>query len=472
VRAITIKCPECGATINAAPGSPTTTCNYCGTTAQIQRRSPVLERPVQMSSAPVHVNMPVAVQRHSSRWLAITILVITLVAGGIPALCVFKAVKKQRAKLNAPHWSGTSGVLLADINGDGVKDMIGRLRIYKPSAMFFAAFDGRTGKRLWKSQRLGTYSDMLSTPSGLSGKALVVSLGGASLAGISVADGTMLWQIRLNEKTKKLCRGTDDNSIFVKTADKRFHRVALKDGALTAADSVARCELLPTDKSRDGASGDTITYKWSNDYRDKIPRDKIPGIEADTAIHHVPTKVTIALGHKKPGSRIPMIASYRWPAPKPEPAESSGEDPIAELRTQMRNARDPKERRRLMKAYMTARRAKRKRERERRERKPEALWTAQVPAIDPMTVREGDIDPKQADVNETAVVIAYQTKKSHDFRLTAFSVKDGKRLWDLALPGDRPLSAVAVSPTHAMVSRWSTLRVYDLKTGKPAFTID
>ena len=182
-----------------------------------------------------------------------------------------------------------------------------------------------------------------------------------------------------------------------------------------------------------------------------------------SSIHHVASGATIALGHKKPGSRVPMIASYRWPR-EVEVDESE----VRSLHDQISHEKDTKRRAELFDEY----RAARAKVRAQSEKQPEAAWTAVVPGVDPLTANDREPEPEHADLNGVEVVVAYEMKDSNHYRLTAFTIADGKRKWDIALPGERPLSAVIASPTHAMVSRWDGLYVYDLATGAHAYTIE
>jgi DNA-directed RNA polymerase subunit RPC12/RpoP len=469
LRVITIKCPECGAAVNAQPDAETAQCEYCGTTAQIRHRSPILQIPRPLPAAkPGQTPLPVATQASAIGKIGCSFMLFGILAGvAVPIALAVKQCdeqEKQQSTLREPRWDGADRAVAVDITGDGVDDIIGRVRVIQPQdILMVGAFDGRSGKRLWISETIGERSDVLSGPLAVADEVVVVGDGSAGLFGLSLRDGGTKWKIRLNEVVERICAGDEAGTVKALTADKKLHPVAVADGALRPAGELSACIPLPNGDPRSDQPY-RITYAWSNDYRAEVPDDSIEGMAASTALHHVQGDVTVALGYKKPGTRVPMLASYRWPADTP--AEASRDPPP--LMREARNAKTPERRRALLKEYAAAR----KRSRRRRDRKPEVLWTAQVPGIDPLQVKSYHPEPEKADLNDQTIVIAYETRETHHFRMAAFSIADGKRKWDIELPGDRPLASVAVSRTHAMVSRWDGLHVYDIETGARAFAIE
>lgn len=423
VGAIAIKCPECGAGLRVDDAAPTARCEYCGTTSQVRRRTRVLQIPMQVPELPGGVRYPIATQRHTRGW--VTGLALSGVLAGVVApLAGFLASRNQlgavQRQLERPQWDGVSRLITTDLDGDGVHDIIGRVETIQPEHVAaIGAFDGRTGKRMWVSETIGLRSDVFQGPMALAGDVVVVGDGGAGLRAYAARDGSARWNIRLNEKVELLCAGAADGQVLVRTADERLHPIALADGAVqpSVAAKDQACRLLPSDAMR-GDAPHRQHWAWHNEFRDLVPRGGLDGMDADEAVHHVPSGVVIALGHKQPGSRIPMIARYT----------GKGGD-------------------------------------------VKALWIATVPGGDPLQAYESDPEPEHVDLNEDVVVVGYQTKRTHEYRVTAFAMADGARLWDVALPGTAPLASVNASPTHALVSRWDGLYVYDLRTGEPTYTI-
>src|SRR3954469_23647736 len=73
---IRVKCPECGATTRA--NGDIVTCTYCGTESRVQRRTQVLQRPIQLP--PVGPTQPrlVAVEHRSKTglWIGLVLIII------------------------------------------------------------------------------------------------------------------------------------------------------------------------------------------------------------------------------------------------------------------------------------------------------------------------------------------------------------------------------------------------------------
>ena len=185
------------------------------------------------------------------------------------------------------------------------------------------------------------------------------------------------------------------------------------------------------------------------------PYGKIPGLYARQSLHHRVSGLSIVLGEKKPGSQVPMIVSFHWP-------DTEALD-LDTLKRKSWNTKDRVERDRLHSIINKAESAL-------RDRTPTVHWTAQVPGIDPLAAAEGSPKPEHVALDATSVVVVYDTRRS-EYRIAAFKATDGKRLWDVAVPDEDPLTTVVLSPTHALVSRGGGLHAFDRTTGALAFTI-
>ena len=109
---------------------------------------------------------------------------------------------------------------------------------------------------------------------------------------------------------------------------------------------------------------------------------------------------------------------------------------------------------------------------ERRAGKPEVLWVADVPGVDPLSASESNMDAENVSIHGDIVAVTYGMKSAaHKYRLTAFSLESGKRQWDSNIEDDSPYSGLKVTPHHVLVSRWNGLYVFDIKTGNLAYKI-
>lgn len=469
MRAVTIKCPECGAVVNAKLTDASARCEYCGVTSQIRGRSRVLQIPKPMPAASAGApRMPVATVNRSKAGCLPGIVVLGVMAGiAVPIVIAVRGNSCQPAavqKLRRAQWDGSSRPVIMDVNGDGTEDIIGRVRVLQPTDIVKLAAYDHDGKRLWISDTLGPRGDWYNGPMGVTGGTIVLGDGKAGLIGLAVADGGTKWTIRVNEVVKKICAGESEGSLTIFTADDKAHALSVGDGAVVPS-SATGCRPVPTDDER-GDSPEVVQWNWHNGHRELAIEDTVEGMYSREALHYVPGNISIALGHKKPGSQVPMLAAYRWP----EDSLAAQAARVAELQERMQTEKDPARRRAVITDFMEARAALRELE---GGRKPDVRWTAVVPGVDPLTAEPRAPEPEHVAIGGEHVVVVYPMKDgAHSYRIAAFRLIDGTRAWDVGLEGDSPMSAIAASSTHALVSRWDGLTAYDLADGRRAFTIE
>ena len=143
MRLMEVRCPKCGATVPVKEGATTASCEYCGTQSVVSRRTRFLERklPPQVQQA---AQMPVAVQRHTTKWVMIVAVVIpgvlALFAGFIPFL-----LKGKLGGGDLNEFWGGGHPTLADVNGDGTADVIGMVHaVQSDDATRVMAYDGKS----------------------------------------------------------------------------------------------------------------------------------------------------------------------------------------------------------------------------------------------------------------------------------------------------------------------------------------
>lgn len=318
-------------------------------------------------------------------------------------------------------WNGVRRPLAYDVNADGVLDVVGSVRtIALGDTIRLAAFDGKTGKNLWRSGVVGTYSEAGMCELELVKDTLLLPQDGGVLRSFSIGDGTPGFNIRLNENIDRLCDAQQPTEVLVLTKDKQQHTLNLRTGAIESVAAASECR-----SNRSSGSAPTVYDVFS----DRLPplRDKVPGLYSDKVLEFEGADVLLALGHKNPGTRVPKLAALR----KPTGAQ------VAPL-----GLRD-------------------------------VLWVSDVPGVDALSVREGALDVNNISVNGDTVVAVYQMKDAaHQFRLTALSLATGKRLWDSPIEDESPFSGLAATPTHVFVSRWNGLFAFDLHTGQLAYKIE
>jgi hypothetical protein len=431
---------------------------------QIQHRSPVLQRPLPLPPRPAgQAPLPVAIERPKVGRLGCFLSLIILAGALAPVVIgIVRCAGKldPTAALKQPRWYG-AGVLLTDLNGDGVDDLVARLRVLRPNdQILVAGFDGKSGKRLWRSEKIGEYGQISHSPMALAGGCAVVADDRAGLIAIAVKDGGVRWRIRLNEVVERLCAGPTPEALVAVTKDGRQHVVAVADGAVSAVDG-GDCAPLPSG-SADGPPPGWVEDRTS---RHQLSSDAIAGMSVSELIVERARGRALILGSKHPGTSIPMIALARL-APKPTPDEPEEVDP-SELHRRLSEEKDPARRRELVEALRRVRVA------ERPVPEAEVVWSTLVPGVDPMTVDPASIDVDEVGCQGDHLAIAYEVKDgAHDYRLAAFDLADGARRWDVVIDDDSPHEAVVVTATHVLVSRWEKLMAYDLATGARAYAIE
>jgi outer membrane protein assembly factor BamB len=267
LKAIQVTCPNCGARLRVGETSTVVRCEYCGTDSTVQRRTAILER---VMTPPVMTYTPVAVQRHSRAWI-ISLLFGLLLPLVIAGLVIWTTASKARqafiqSSSNKPapaapvrqslKWQGTASVLIADVNGDGKPELIGRGReVLKGDIVRLIALDLATGALKWQSDPLGTYSETYRGLLGVDGDMIVYTTEGGEVRSFSVTDGKLRWRVQLDERVKELCAGTASELVLV-TADDMIRSIARSDGKPTKSEkskkqrsfrSHACAQSLPTD---------------------------------------------------------------------------------------------------------------------------------------------------------------------------------------------------------------------------------
>jgi DNA-directed RNA polymerase subunit RPC12/RpoP len=426
MKLVAVKCPECGATVRPPENAERLRCEYCGMTSVVRRRTRILELPVAPVKAPPYpANMPVAMQVHSRRWVAMT-MVIPIVLVGLISVVGFvlsRAGITPMAKAERRYGWWSSGVILADVNGDGTPDPVGKIFYAVKDSAHVAAFDGATGERLWQTPKLGDSSDS-GTFLTLSGGTIVMANSIGKLYGYAAADGKQLWSASLTEAPSKSCAAESPDSLIVVTADDARHRVAVADGSITtepATEDKRPCRPVETD-ARDTAGA--ATELASADHWDHAWPPYVGDVYVSYHLRPVGSDVTYAFGTRKQGSNIPMLAAFRTELPdKPD-----GEP-----------------------AYTV-------------------LWEMEVPARDPLTAYTSA--PVRAAVDDQAVYVVYDMKKG-PHRLASFGRADGARRWDVAAP-DEDLDwifALRSTGEHVYLSDSMRLEVFDAATGAHVRTV-
>jgi outer membrane protein assembly factor BamB len=312
-----------------------------------------------------------------------------------------------------PRWNEDGPPLLRDINGDGVDDIVGMVRDLRANdQMHLAAYDGASGKPLWKSPALGGYTEVYQGTTFLAANLVLRSNSGGVLRAFDVSTGAPTWSTPLGEQILTLCTGPTPAEIDVLTRDDKVRRLSLATGAAAGATPAPKGR-----PSRDdcGKAAPVASSARPQDLTKESRTWKLytlDGFKIRGAVRH--GDVVIVRGEKAAGTSVPMIGR------------------IAPDRTSM-------------------------------------IWQAQVAAQHPLTSRS---EPVVTAMNDDLVFAVYEASELPAPHVTAFSLADGARRWDVEAPGNswRP-SGIAVNQRGVLLAAGDKLRAFELGTGKPLFTI-
>lgn len=463
MRAIALKCPNCAASLNAAPAAQTVTCAYCQTTSRVRARTAFFEAPVNLPPAPPQLaHLPVATQQHSRRWTVGLSISIALFVGLMALIPWFVMTKVRQAVTGHDGLSGrtlswiSTTPLATDVNGDGIADLVGKLRgLDDINSVHLVAVDGASGKRLWRSEVLGAYQETYQGVVALLGDTLMFVNGRGLARSFSVAGGEAGWKVNLAEKLETVCR--HQATFYVVTADERWIAIDTASGKAAEAREPPSCEPLPTDARDQPPANLTALDRFD---RERPKPSKLDGMYIGEHLV-VEGHDRLALGYKSPGTSVPMVARYRVQSYEPPAELEPAAVPADELTRRQR-----RELRRRQRAI------------ERANRKAiddatfEVMWKSQVPSRDPLGASSSRIELVGLSLESDCVVVPYEVR-NQPIHVACLSYETGEHRWDVALPKafiDR-LSGLAVTPKRAFVYVSSRVHALDLASGKRLFTV-
>ncbi len=422
MRAVQVTCPQCGAALRVGDAASAVTCEYCGGEARVQRRSRVLERVMPPPPGPQQI----ATQRRSGA--PVVFGVITLAVVGVVTLVTIKAVQEGVRNARIPSgggaggagggggatptppeerfsWEGTGGVIVHDVDGDGVVDVIGRRRWQGGEDLIsVTAIDGETGAELWRSEPLGTYTDTYQGTLALAGDTVLFASTRAQVSAFAVADGKPRWSVTLPERVAQFC-GLEGGVVIAVGTDQVRRPLALADGAQPEIPKTAGkpkkpapCPTLPHDRD----DGDPTSLRSDGDYE----LAKQLGWWGIKLVRR-PDGARVGMGQRSTGTHVPQLAGL-----------------------------EPKGR--------TVR------------------WTVDIPT-DPLGAQERE--PDLLTIGAEQVCASWTPNEGRTPHLSCFALADGARRWDVELMDDDPLEALVMTPTLILVSMWGYLEARDPATG-------
>ena len=301
-------CKNCAAALSPADGAESVTCQFCGATTRLRGAAKPGAAAVALEAAPrkVHAGFRIVMIAVLLVVLGVVWMVRKIVASTgkreAPAAAVVKPEQPTPPSGDGDdhwEWQGTGAALVTDVDGDGVDDIIGRLRFMRAGdAIRIAALSGATGKPLWQTASIGTYSDSYQGPLMLAGKRLVHADPRGMIRGLDLATGRVLWSFQATDVLRTECLGEADD-LVLELEDRTWIDLSLVDGTSTPGRAPARCAAPASDGVEIEAA---ITSTWPDGHGAQVE-----GMGIRRLLRRGEGPV-IAVGARHPGSQVPMLA--------------------------------------------------------------------------------------------------------------------------------------------------------------------
>jgi hypothetical protein len=272
---VKLVCQGCGANLDALDNQSVMQCGYCGTVNQIKKtvyeqpakKPPPVQQPVPQPAPQVQFSPQVTPPQRSGGGLRIFLLITTLlpliIGGaitffvahsttdlfkGVEGIPNFRGMGGDKGKVRNYRWA-SERPFVADVNGDGVDDIVGAIRDFDSQDFVLTAMSGIDWSTLWEAP-VGKQSD-------ISGQVLVrfeaqhqlllLALG-ASLTAYDAKTGEQRWVTNLSDAVESLA--IEDEQLWVATIDEGRHIVKLADGSSTPSNAKpgAKAKLLRDDR--------------------------------------------------------------------------------------------------------------------------------------------------------------------------------------------------------------------------------
>ncbi len=403
-RLIEIKCPKCSAPVPISADATSVICRYCGGTSVIERG----QTTATPGSTP-GVAAPGAPARGLRNLvLAMVALGVIGVAGGLALSRSQNAAPAGAGRPNSSSLRFIDQPMLADVNGDGVLDVLGQVLAPKMIPML-ASFDGNTGAELWRSEPLTKdAADSSSLRGVLLGRVISVDTLGKVQA-YDLRTGTPSWSTLLGEKARSICEGA--GIIVIATTDKQRHGLDPTTGKNRELAPDAPCAPVFS-SGRDIKPGYRIVG-WSEMEELGLPgMTEVEGLKARRALVPDGPGPRFMLGQRDKGTAVAMVAAV--------------------------------------------------------DEHKKVLWKDIVPGVDPLTTAVNPLSIEAA-VIDGKLVVPYALKaRDAGVRIACFSVATGERLWDVqALPKADSWQGLAVAPGRVfLTSRPDASVALSLETGE------
>jgi hypothetical protein len=428
-----LDCPRCNAPLPApVPGVLAMRCEYCGHEVAIKHTVHVPSPqppPRPMPPGPLPQRLPGRSRRRN--WHVALSMVLS-VAGLMAAGVVFGVVKMHGGSGpggggHVPfgehmQWQSSDAPMTADVDGDGVEDVIGLYRVLDggETKTHMGAFSGKSWDRLWRTEALG---DAHRLTLGSAGNAILVGDDRGLMRILDRSSGAMRHSLQLSDRAERICAPAGDpGHAWIEVADDTHVLVDLASGQAQPAPPPEGCAARES-------SSDCSTWELDDKpaRAECVPRElrdrlKVPGMNISYALREGDR--VIALGTKEKGTPISMIAGLEPP-------------------------------------------------RGRKEKSADPLW---VRTVNPDSRASSTTSaPQVADIADGVLFVTYSASgTTRTVRLAAIDAATGTTRWDVVVPRSESGSGpdlMVITSSRVYLPHWTWLDVFDVATGKVLATI-
>ena len=412
-------CPGCGAPLAITHRQREVTCSYCTLTSVIERDKPP-SNPEEYKARTVYIPKP---SLPLSRIIYALTAAGTVIAGAV-TYSYFReySIRAPSAPvlIRTPEDSGieTPALLfldrpmLADANGDGHVDVIGKCSMEGASNQeFIAAFDGKTGGKLWVTEPLtGDQQSPHSLRAIVEDKVIVVDELGKVQA-YNLASGKPAWNSTACEGAEIICE--NDSQLVVKGRDDKLSGLTLA-GERRGLRSNTSCLNVFSSNNDQTPQYDIVDETGLKSVY-LVTGTELDGFSPSHTLVPREGNVTFAYGSQTEGSSAAMVAA------------------IANKK---------------------------------------AIWKSIVPSVEPYRTTV-NASTQKATYVPGRLALPYDMKDTAEgVRMAAFDTRSGQRLWDVQVhERDYDLLGLSSCPDTVYLSTGKRLYALDWATGSQRFRI-